>query len=903
MSLQVYLLLNSLPQDSSVFAALFQQLQQITRFSLTIINNGQPFNPKRLFHQLGLTFRLQEYPLRFHPAQLLAAQLNQTAQASQASQASLLKGERFLWLEDRLLWHPGHLPQWLDELDNWTWIMPRLLPAKTLHDTGRIYQLQALSPPALEARLQSYTPDCFPPCLSFSRDGLPVLREWLRPEGQLPLLMMAACDMAAPAWHPDPAPEPSQTEFALDIPEALARWKRIVDARDPLPRQQVLLESLQRALPDSMAVYARLATLLEPQAAVELLEIAMRRNLMYPELLALMAQALMACHQSDLAGIYLQYLQQRFPAFELASPPWPGRGGASVRLHPTALPRTARLSVCLIVRDEAEALPGCFASLAGLKAELIVVDTGSQDHSCELALTHGAQVENLPWQADFSAARNRALELAGGDWVLMLDADERLEPQSIALLKNLLTDPPPGLPVYQVPVHSLDAAGETLSVRLLPRLFPRHSLLSYQGQLLETLDYSGPGQIKQNVLPGFRLLQIPASPVRRSRRLAWLKDFCGAQPDQPSWQAALGAALAEDQQCSEALNAYERALALWQARGALPDEAMPALLGRLEMLNALGQESEALRLALEAEKLCQQQPEYWLLLGRLQRLSGDVAGAVQAFERVLELGADETALRELAGLYRGWIQHPSQEPRRRQQLAQKYTARLLQLLPLCPDGRWHPQQPSLFLLLAEAAHTLARQQRGASALALYREALPAESAQQSLAYYAETALVYLEGSPAQLMDRLPPDFTFETVRDLQLKPYTLHDFCQALWQRPEMDGPELVTAMVTLAALAQQDLSLWLLLSHLFSRTDQREAALSVLEHARMVLPGNPYLLCQLVRLLLLEDESVAVIARAEVRLDEALSLRPDLEEALYLQQLITAKKRQKRYTERSAQA
>ncbi len=888
MSLQVYLLLNSLPQDTGTFAALFQQLQQTTRFSLTVINNGQPFNPKRLFHQLGLTFRLQEYPLRFHPAQLLAAQLNQTAQANP------LKGEQFLWLEDRLLWHPGHLPNWLTELDNWTWIMPRLLPAKTLHDTGRIYQLQALSAPIQEPKLLGLHPDCFPPCLCFNRSGLPVLKEWLRPEGQLPLLMMGACDTSVPAWHPYPAPEPSQTEFALEIPEALARWQRILDNRDPKPRQQALLESLQRALPDSQAVYARLAPMLEPKDAVELLEIAMRRHLIYPDLLALMAQALMACHQSDLAGVYLPYLQQRFPAFEMPVSPWPNRGGASVRLSAQALPRTARLSVCLIVRDEAEALPGCFASLTGLKAELIVIDTGSVDHSPELALSHGAQVDYLPWQADFAQARNRALELASGDWILMLDADERLDPQAIGLLKNLLTDPPPGLPVYQVPVHRLDSNGETVQIRSLPRLFPRHSLLRYQGYLLEDIQYSGPGELRPAILPGLRLLEIPASPVRQERRLAWLKDFCERDASQTTWLLALADALAEDSQWSEALIAYEQALSCWVEQEKLTDLAVPAVLGRLKALQELDRQNDALKAALEAEKLCQNQPDYWFLLGCLQRHKGDVAGAVQAFERCLELRGDQACLRELAELYRNRVLDPSLEPRRRQQLAQKWLTRLLQLLPLHPDGRWQPNSPSLFLLMAEAALILARQQRGTSALAFYREALPPESAQQSLAYYAETALVYLEGSPAQLTDRLPSDYEYETVRDLQLKPYTLHDFCQALWLRPEIDGPELATALLTMAAFAQQDLSLWLLLSHLLAGSSQSDAALNVLEQARSVLPANPYLLCQLVRLLLEREED----RLAEQRLDEALSLKPDLEDALHLQQLLAAKKHRKRYTE-----
>jgi len=96
------------------------------------------------------------------------------------------------------------------------------------------------------------------------------------------------------------------------------------------------------------------------------------------------------------------------------------------------------LSAAMIVRDEATHLDACLATLAGLVDEIVVVDTGSIDDSVAIARRHGAVVEHLPWTGDFSAPRNRALDLARGEWILYVDADERVAPTDVDALRRLL---------------------------------------------------------------------------------------------------------------------------------------------------------------------------------------------------------------------------------------------------------------------------------------------------------------------------------------------------------------------------------------------------------------------------------------------------------------------------------
>ena len=80
----------------------------------------------------------------------------------------------------------------------------------------------------------------------------------------------------------------------------------------------------------------------------------------------------------------------------------------------------------MIVRDEEAFLGDCLKSIAGEVDEIVIVDTGSVDRTREIARDHGARVFEHPWSGDFAAARNRALDHAGGDWILYIDADERL---------------------------------------------------------------------------------------------------------------------------------------------------------------------------------------------------------------------------------------------------------------------------------------------------------------------------------------------------------------------------------------------------------------------------------------------------------------------------------------------
>ena len=85
------------------------------------------------------------------------------------------------------------------------------------------------------------------------------------------------------------------------------------------------------------------------------------------------------------------------------------------------------LSAILIVRNEERDLPACLESLKGVVDETVVVDSGSTDHTVPIAQRFGARVIHRDFMG-FGPQKQFALEQATGEWVINIDADERLSP-------------------------------------------------------------------------------------------------------------------------------------------------------------------------------------------------------------------------------------------------------------------------------------------------------------------------------------------------------------------------------------------------------------------------------------------------------------------------------------------
>ena len=95
------------------------------------------------------------------------------------------------------------------------------------------------------------------------------------------------------------------------------------------------------------------------------------------------------------------------------------------------------LSVAIITKNEAANLPGCLRSVAFAR-QIVVVDSGSDDGTLEIARGFGCEVYSVPWKG-FGAQKQAAIDRCREPWVLVLDADERIPPETQAAIRGVVS--------------------------------------------------------------------------------------------------------------------------------------------------------------------------------------------------------------------------------------------------------------------------------------------------------------------------------------------------------------------------------------------------------------------------------------------------------------------------------
>ncbi len=150
------------------------------------------------------------------------------------------------------------------------------------------------------------------------------------------------------------------------------------------------------------------------------------------------------------------------------------------------------LSIAIITKDEEANLPTLLKSLETLRSNLsiqvVLVDTGSQDATVSLAAAWGAHCHTFKWIDDFSAARNESLRYCVMPWILWLDADDRLTPETVNWLSTMLAR----FPNDHVGTFSIHSPQANLSEIVFNqiRLFPNHRGIHFEGRIHESVSPS-----------------------------------------------------------------------------------------------------------------------------------------------------------------------------------------------------------------------------------------------------------------------------------------------------------------------------------------------------------------------------------------------------------------------------
>ena len=153
-----------------------------------------------------------------------------------------------------------------------------------------------------------------------------------------------------------------------------------------------------------------------------------------------------------------------------------------------------RLTVLIVARNEERNLPGCLESVQFADERVVVVDESSQDGTLEIAQRH-ADIASIRAFDHFANQRNAALALATGDWVLSIDADERVTPELAGEIRDRLADPASEFAGFRVPIRSeilgrpfhFSGTQQDLPLRLFRRDRGR-----WRGRVHETVELAGP---------------------------------------------------------------------------------------------------------------------------------------------------------------------------------------------------------------------------------------------------------------------------------------------------------------------------------------------------------------------------------------------------------------------------
>lgn len=147
-----------------------------------------------------------------------------------------------------------------------------------------------------------------------------------------------------------------------------------------------------------------------------------------------------------------------------------------------------RISQCMIVKNEEKNIERALSWGRDIMWEQIVVDTGSTDRTVELAKEMGAKVYFFPWQDDFAAAKNYAIEKAGGDWIAFLDADEYMAAEDGRKFGELLDElEPKGYDGISTGWQQIDGQGKIFASGTQIRFFRNLPDIRYRRRIHEQL--------------------------------------------------------------------------------------------------------------------------------------------------------------------------------------------------------------------------------------------------------------------------------------------------------------------------------------------------------------------------------------------------------------------------------
>lgn len=233
------------------------------------------------------------------------------------------------------------------------------------------------------------------------------------------------------------------------------------------------------------------------------------------------------------------------------------------------------ISLCMIVKDEQTFLGDCLQSVKDIVKEIILVDTGSTDDTVSIAERFGAKVYHYLWDNSFSNARNFAIEKAGHEWILLLDADERLfaeDRQKLLDFINTTTQDGAHFTVYN---YVGDTGFTQYSLHNAFRLLKNNGMYRFHGSIHEQIIRAdGQPVVNRFALTDIRihhlgyLNSVIKQKDKRNRNIPLLTEELSKDPNNAFMLFNLGNEYMIMKDYPKALELYEKSHALYDKQDA-----------------------------------------------------------------------------------------------------------------------------------------------------------------------------------------------------------------------------------------------------------------------------------------------------------------------------------------------
>ena len=294
--------------------------------------------------------------------------------------------------------------------------------------------------------------------------------------------------------------------------------------------------------------------------------------------------------------------------------------------------KKAGLSFCLIMKNEERFLEQCLASVAEVADELCVVDTGSTDRSIEIAQKFGARIEIIEWPMNFAKARNVSLAMAQYRWILTLDADEEIAPESLYALRAIKNAPAATYGVMcRIQNKTVEEGVQSTFSHYLPRLFPNSERIRYRGAVHERLlvdqDYGIPMVDSPIVIYHYGYqIDVIIDRDKTNRNLPLIKKEAEEYPDDTFCIFNLAMVQLALDQTDDSLINFERMFEIAKENGEQPTRAYfaPAYVALAQIYaRAKGDMDHALELLEECLEISEYYPNALYVKANFHAINGD----------------------------------------------------------------------------------------------------------------------------------------------------------------------------------------------------------------------------------------------------------------------------------------